>query len=133
MVMNDDLAEKKFQAKIPMPIWDQWEAWAKGRPKFQNPQIFIGFLRLFLLMSRDVQMKALSGTEEELRDALHKEGIDIAASAKNEVTSRLEAARAVLRKMSPQARESLPRELIVLLPIEEEATIKPQERKRKTS
>ncbi len=133
MVMNDDLAEKKFQAKIPMLIWDQWEAWAKGRPKFQNPQIFIGFLRLFLLMPKDVQMKALSGTEEELRDELHNQGIQIAASAKNEVTSRLEAVRAVLRKMSPQARESLPHELIVLLPLEEECTTEPKERKRKTS
>jgi|GEM_PF-6133928 len=133
MFMSDVQTEKKFEAKIPMPLWDQWEKWAQGRPKLQNPQIFIGFMRLFLLMSRDVQMKALSGTEEELRDALHKEGIDIAASAKNEVTSRLEAARAVLRKMSPQARESLPRELIVLLPIEEESTTEPKERKRKTS
>jgi len=133
MFMTDAQTEKKFEAKIPMPIWEQWEKWAQGRPKLQNPQIFIGFLRLFLLMPREVQMRALGGTEDELRDALHDQGIEIARFAKKEAVSRLEAVRAVLRKMSPQARESLPRELIVLLPIEEDATMEPKERKRKTS
>lgn len=133
MLMSTDLTEKKFQAKIPMAVWDQWEEWAQGRPKFQNPQIFIGFLRLFLLMPREVQMKALSGTEEELRDELHNQGIEIATFARKEAISRLEAVRTVLRKMSPQARESLPRELIVLLPIEDEGPMEPKERKRKTS
>lgn len=58
---------------------------------------------------------------------------EIPVGSQIEAASRLDAVRAVLRKMSPQARESLPRELIVLLPLDDSATMEPNERKRKIS
>lgn len=48
MLMTEIQAFKKFQAKIPIAIWREWESWLDDRGTLNNTQIFCGFLRLFL-------------------------------------------------------------------------------------
>lgn len=67
--MSDIQTEKKFQAKIPIHIWDEWEHWLDGRGSLNNTQIFCGLLRLFLAAPESLQLKALFGRADELQVA----------------------------------------------------------------
>lgn len=69
MLMSDIQTEKKFQAKIPIAIWDEWEHWLDGRGTLNNTQIFCGLLRLFLASPESLQLKALFGRADELQVA----------------------------------------------------------------
>lgn len=74
MLMTTEQIEKNFQAKIPIGVWNLWEKWTAGRPRMLNPQILTGFIRLFLAMPLEIQMKALTGTDEELLTELSRRG-----------------------------------------------------------
>jgi len=69
MLMSEIQTEKKFQAKIPIAIWDEWEHWLDGRGSLNNTQIFCGLLRLFLASPESLQLKALFGRADELQVA----------------------------------------------------------------
>lgn len=84
MAKEADVEKFKFQALIPATEWHRWEEWTQGRGAFNNPQIFTAFLRLFLHMPREVQLKALSGTEEELAEELKRQGLHVAALAEEQ-------------------------------------------------
>lgn len=66
MLMDNIQSTKNFQAKIPIHVWQQWEAWLDGRGSLNNPQIFCGLLRLFLASPESLQLRALFGKEETL-------------------------------------------------------------------
>lgn len=65
-VTMDPLEEKKFEARIPTALWDQYEAWAEGRAKIGNRQLLIALFRLFLRVPEWTRLLALYGKDDQL-------------------------------------------------------------------
>jgi hypothetical protein len=61
MFMGDVQTVKKFEAKIPIAIWREWEDWLDSRGNLNNTQILCGLLRLFLACPEELQLRALFG------------------------------------------------------------------------
>ncbi len=64
--MTESLDEKKFEARIPLELWEEYEDWAKGRAKLSNPDILIAFLRLFLHVPDWARLLAIYGKGDQL-------------------------------------------------------------------
>jgi hypothetical protein len=61
---------RKFEAAIPQELWARYEGWAEGRGSIKARQLLIGMLRLFLNSPEAVQLAAIGGTEEYLREQI---------------------------------------------------------------
>lgn len=67
-LMSGSLDEKKFEARVPPDLWEQYEQWAEGRAKIGNRQLLIALLRLFLRVPEWARLLALYGKEDQLAD-----------------------------------------------------------------
>ena len=66
MVMGEVQTSKKFECRVPIHVWEQWESWLEGRGTLNNTQIFCGLMRLFLAAPESLQLKALFGKSDTL-------------------------------------------------------------------
>ncbi len=66
--MRTPLIEKKFEARIPISLWERYERWAEGR-KINNAQLATALLRLFLSSPEWLKLVAMFGRAEDLNVA----------------------------------------------------------------
>lgn len=67
--MTRGLTEKKFEANVPLALWEAYEHWAKGRAKIPNTQLMEALFRLFLAAPEGVKLLALYGRGDQLARA----------------------------------------------------------------
>jgi hypothetical protein len=103
MVMSDVQTAKKFECRVPITAWDPWELWLEGRGTLNNTQVFVGFVRLFLRMPTEVQLKALFGTEAELEAELRKQGLTPPGESRAAQADQILADAAAQRAQSPRS------------------------------
>ncbi len=134
MVMTDIQMTKSFQAKVPMPLWDRFEAWMDGRGKLDNTQIICGLLRLFLASPEPLQLKALFGKSDNLHVLEGAQAGGLSPAECEEVRAvirrqmegppaQVDAIRQVLHGMSPQDLQNVPGQIIEILSPEDSARL----------
>jgi hypothetical protein len=67
--MTRGLTEKKFEANVPLDLWEAYERWAKGRSKIPNTQLMEALFRLFMAAPEGVKLLALYGRGDQLARA----------------------------------------------------------------
>lgn len=66
MLMTSPEVDRKFEVRIPIDLWDQWERWLDGRGRVTNVQMMSAFIRLFLAAPEPTQLQALFGRQKEV-------------------------------------------------------------------
>jgi hypothetical protein len=61
--MSDVAVEKKFEARIPMDLWDEYETWLENRGSVSHATLLSRLLRLFLDLQEQTQLRVLFGKE----------------------------------------------------------------------
>jgi len=61
--MGDASVEKKFEARIPMCLWDEYDSWGEGRGSVSNGTLLGRLLRLFLDLPEPTQLQILFGKD----------------------------------------------------------------------
>ena len=67
--MARGVTEKKFEANIPLALYEQYEDWAEGRTRIPNTQLGEALFRLFLAAPEGVKLLALYGRGDQLASA----------------------------------------------------------------
>lgn len=61
--MSGPSVEKKFEARIPVGLWNEYETWLEGRGRVDNGTLMEKLLRLFLDLPERTQLQLLFGKE----------------------------------------------------------------------
>ncbi len=64
--MARGLTEKKFEANVPLPLWEAYEQWAQRRAKIPNTQLMEALFRLFLAAPESIKLLALYGRTDQV-------------------------------------------------------------------
>lgn len=111
--MTDPQMEKKFEARIPIDLWREYETWCEGRGSVANGTLLARLLRCFLDLAEPTQLQILFGKDQPVL-------VDTDASYGDPMRDRSPKMR--LSIMTQIARR-LPKETIRLLGPDEQAEL----------